>query len=105
MEELVSLIAGPQKEKRLAGPENAIARGKKKRRISSCGSGEKKKPCQTRKSRKNGSGRLIFTNQTRTGGKQVYITQKKYAIAGLREKKSRVRPAHCYAGREDPRNI
>ena len=30
---------------------------------------------------------------------------KKYAIAGLREKKSRVRPAHCYAGREDPRNI
>lgn len=27
---------------------------------------------------------------------------KKYAIAGLREKKSRVRPAHCYAGREDP---
>ena len=30
---------------------------------------------------------------------------KKYAIAGLREKKSRVRPAHCYAGREDRRNI
>lgn len=30
---------------------------------------------------------------------------KKYAIAGLREKKSRVRPAHCYASREDPRNI
>lgn len=30
---------------------------------------------------------------------------KKYALAGLREKKSRVRPAHCYAGREDPRNI
>ena len=29
---------------------------------------------------------------------------KKYALAGLREKKSRVRPAHCYAGREDPRN-
>lgn len=105
MEELVSLIAGPQKEKRLAGPENAIARGKKKRKISSCGSRRKKKLCQTRKSRKNGSGRLIFTNQTRTGGKQVYITQKKYAIAGLREKKSRVRPAHCYAGREDPRNI
>lgn len=88
MEELVSLIAGPQKEKRLAGPENAIARGKKKRKISSCGSRRKKKLCQTR-----------------TGGKQVYITQKKYAIAGLREKKSRVRPAHCYAGREDPRNI
>lgn len=30
---------------------------------------------------------------------------KKYAIAGLREKKSRARHAHCYAGREDPRNI
>ena len=29
----------------------------------------------------------------------------KSALAGLREKKSRVRPAHCYAGREDPRNI
>lgn len=68
--------AGLQKEKRLAGPENAIARGKKKRKISSCGSGRKKKPCQTRKSRKNGSGRLIFTNQTRTEGKQIYITQK-----------------------------
>lgn len=26
---------------------------------------------------------------------------KKYAIAGLREKKSRVRPAHCYAGKEN----
>ena len=30
---------------------------------------------------------------------------KKSALAGLREKKSRVRHAHCYAGREDPRNI
>ena len=30
---------------------------------------------------------------------------KKYAIAGLREKKSRVRPAHCYAGKENRRNI
>ncbi|RGS37187.1 hypothetical protein DWX93_14390 [Roseburia hominis] len=69
MEELVSLIAGPQKEKRLAGPENAIARGKKKRKISSCGSEREKKPRQTRKCRKNGSGKLIFTNQTRTGGK------------------------------------
>lgn len=29
----------------------------------------------------------------------------KSALAGLREKKSRVRHAHCYAGREDPRNI
>lgn len=30
---------------------------------------------------------------------------KKYALAGLRGRKSRARPAHCYAGREDPRNI
>lgn len=30
---------------------------------------------------------------------------KKYAIAGLGGRKSRARPAHCYAGREDPRNI
>ena len=63
------LVSGLQKEKRLAGPENAIARGKKKRKISSCGSERKKKLCQTRKSRKNGSGKLIFKNQTRTGGK------------------------------------
>ena len=29
----------------------------------------------------------------------------KSALAGLRGRKSRARPAHCYAGREDPRNI
>ena len=87
-EELVSLIAGPQKEKRLVGPENAIARGKKKRKISSCGSERKKKPCQTRKIRKNGSGRLIFTNQTRTEGKQIYITQKNMLLRVWERKKA-----------------
>ena len=30
---------------------------------------------------------------------------KKHELAGLGERKSRARPAHCYAGREDPRNI
>ena len=92
--------AGLQKEKRLAGPENAIARGKKKRKISSCGSGRKKKPCQTRKSRKNGSGRLIFTNQTRAGGKQVYITQKICSCGSERKKKPRqTRTLLCRQGR------
>lgn len=65
----LSVYCGSSEGKKTCGPENAIARGKKTRKISSCGSGRKKKLCQTRKSRKNGSGKLIFTNQTRTGGK------------------------------------
>ena len=88
MEELVSLLRVHRSEKDLWDPKNAIARGKKKRRISSCGSGRKKKPCQTRKSRKNGSGRLIFTNQTRTEGKQIYITQKNMLLRVWERKKA-----------------
>lgn len=101
----LSVYCGSTEGKKTCGPENAIARGKKTRKISSCGSGRKKKLCQTRKSRKNGSGKLIFTNQTRTRRKISLHNAKKSALAGLREKKSRVRHAHCYAGREDPRNI
>lgn len=97
----LSVYCGLQKEKRLAGSENAIARGKKKRKISSCGSRRKKKLCQTRKSRKNGSGKLIFTNQTRARRKISLHNAKKYAIAGLRREKKpcQTRTLLCRQGR------
>ena len=45
MEELVRSTAGPQKEKRLAGPENAIARGKKENENQPLRVWEEEKSC------------------------------------------------------------
>lgn len=101
MEELVSLLRVYRRKKDLRDPKNAHCKREKKRKISSCGSGRKKKPCQTRKSRKNGSGRIDFHESDPNRRKTNLHNAKKYAIAGLREKKSRVRPAPllCRQGR------
>lgn len=105
MEELVCLLRVYRRKKDLWTRKMPLQGGKKTRKISSCGSGRKKKLCQTRKSRKNGSGKVDFHESDPTRRKISLHNAKKSALAGLREKKSRVRHAHCYAGREDPRNI
>ena len=103
MEELVSLLRVHRSEKDLWDPKNAIARGKTKNQLLRVWEEEKAVPDP--KKQKKRVWEIDFHESDPNRRKTNLHNAKKYAIAGLREKKSRVRPAHCYAGREDPRNI
>ena len=80
--------AGLQKEKRLCGPENAIARGEKDPKISSCGSGRKKKSCARPEKAEKRVWKVDFHESDPNRRKISLHNAKKYAIAGLREKKA-----------------
>lgn len=101
----LSVYCGSTEGKKTCGPENAIARGKKTRKISSWRVWEEEKAVPDPKKQKKRVWKVDFHESDPNRRKISLHNAKKYAIAGLREKKSRVRHAHCYAGREDPRNI
>lgn len=104
MEELVSLLRVHRSEKDLWDPKNACKREKEtKNQLLRVWEEEKAVPDP--KKQKKRVWEIDFHESDPNRRKTNLHNAKKYAIAGLREKKSRVRPAHCYAGREDPRNI
>lgn len=93
MEELVSLLRVLRRKKDLRDPKMPLQEGKRNEKSALAGLGGRKSRARPEKAEKTGLGGLIFTNQTRTRRKISLHNAKKYAIAGLREKKSRVRPA------------
>lgn len=101
----MSVYCGSTEGKKTCGTRKCLARGKKKRKISSWRVWEEEKAVPDPKKQKKRVWEIDFHESDPNRRKTNLHNAKKYAIAGLREKKSRVRPAHCYAGREDPRNI
>lgn len=104
MEELVSLLRVYRRKKDLRDPKMPLQEGKEtKNQLLRVWEEEKAVPDP--KKQKKRVWEIDFHESDPNRRKTNLHNAKKYAIAGLREKKSRVRPAHCYAGREDPRNI
>ena len=103
MEELVSLLRVYRRKKDLRDPKMPLQEGKRNEKSALAGLGGKAVPDP--KKQKKRVWEIDFHESDPNRRKTNLHNAKKYAIAGLREKKSRVRPAHCYAGREDPRNI
>ncbi|WP_301900119.1 hypothetical protein [Roseburia hominis] len=97
--------AGSQKRKRLVGPEECHCKREKETKNQLLRVWEEEKAVPDPKKQKKRVWEIDFHESDPNRRKTNLHNAKKYAIAGLREKKSRVRPAHCYAGREDPRNI
>ena len=97
--------AGPQKRKRLVGPEECHCKREKETKNQLLRVWEEEKAVPDPKKQKKRVWKVDFHESDPSRRKISLHNAKKYALAGLREKKSRVRPAHCYAGREDPRNI
>lgn len=96
--------AGLQKEKRLVDPKMPLQEGKDpKNQLLRVWEEEKAVPDP--KKQKKRVWKVDFHESDPNRRKISLHNAKKSALAGLREKKSRVRHAHCYAGREDPRNI
>ena len=104
MEELVSLLRVLRRKKDLWTRKCHCKRGKEtKNQLLRVWEEEKAAPDP--KKQKKRVWKVDFHESDPNRKKISLHNAKKYAIAGLREKKSRVRPAHCYAGREDSRNI
>ena len=97
--------AGSQKRKRLVGPEECHCKREKETKNQLLRVWEEEKAVPDLKKQKKRVWKVDFHESDPNRRKISLHNAKKCAIAGLREKKSRVRPAHCYAGREDPRNI
>lgn len=76
MEELVSLLRVYRRKKDLRDPKMPLQEGKRNEKSALAGLGGRKSRARPEKAEKTGLGGLIFTNQTRTEGKQIYITQK-----------------------------
>ena len=76
MEELVSLLRVHRSEKRLVGPEECHCKREKEPKISSCGSGRKKKAVPDPKKQKKRVWEIDFHESDPNRGKQIYITQK-----------------------------
>lgn len=104
MEELVSLLRVLRRKKDLRDPKMPLQEGKRNEKSALAGLGGRKSCARPEKAEKR-VWKVDFHESDPSRRKISLHNAKKYAIAGLREKKSRVRPAHCYAGREDPRNI
>lgn len=85
-------------------PRMPLQEGKRNEESALAGLGGRKSCARPEKQKKR-VWKVDFHESDPSRRKISLHNAKKYAIAGLREKKSRVRPAHCYAGREDPRNI
>ena len=101
----LSVYCGSTEEKKTCGTRKCHCKREKETKNQLLRVWEEEKAVPDPKKQKKRVWKVDFHESDPSRRKISLHNAKKYALAGLRGRKSRARPAHCYAGREDPRNI